>query len=432
MHILFLSHNFPPEVNALATRTFEHCRRWVAQGHRVTVITCAPNYPRGVVFPGYRNAWRTEETMSGIRVVRVGTLIAANEGLLRRTVYYLSYMLRAAFAGAALRDVDVIVSSSPQFFGGWAGALCKRIRRRPFVLEVRDLWPESILAVGAMERTAFIRFLEWLEQRMYAAADHIVTVGDGYRRQLVARGVPPTKIDVVPNGIDAESARPRFDPRDVRRGLGAERKFVCAYVGTIGMAHGLGVVLDAAERARLAGRRDVEFWLVGDGAERRSLEREADRRRLDNVRFLGLVPRDRVASYVAAADACLVHLRGAALFETVIPSKIFETMAAETPIVMGVRGDACRIVVEQGAGVAMTPDDGESLLQCLDRIAANPGAYRNGRAFVLREYNRDSLALQMLDAILRTAARRDMGGVSAPGGPQTQSDPAMESRRKAA
>jgi len=202
MHILFLSHNFPPEVNALATRTYEHCRRWVASGHRVTVVTCAPNYPRGIVFEGYRNAWRSEEEMSGIRVVRVGTLVAPNEGFLRRTIYYVSYMLRAAFFGVTLRDVDVVVSSTPQFFGGWAGVLCRWMRRWPFVLEVRDIWPESILAVGAMKRTMVIRFLEWMEHRMYGAATHIVTVGEGYKRQLLERGVPESMITVVTNGVD--------------------------------------------------------------------------------------------------------------------------------------------------------------------------------------------------------------------------------------
>ena len=401
MHILFLSHNFPPEVNALATRTYEHCRRWVASGHRVTVVTCAPNYPRGIVFEGYRNAWRSEEEMSGIRVVRVGTLVAPNEGFLRRTIYYVSYMLRAAFFGVTLRDVDVVVSSTPQFFGGWAGVLCRWMRRWPFVLEVRDIWPESILAVGAMKRTMVIRFLEWMEHRMYGAATHIVTVGEGYKRQLLERGVPESMITVVPNGVDLSRGPVRDNREEIRRELASEGKFVCAYVGTVGMAHGLEVVIEAAEKLRSLGRDDIKFWIVGDGAERAALEEKARRNGLENVVFTGLVAKDRVAEIIASADTSLVHLRGTALFGTVIPSKIFEIMDARIPIVMGVRGEARDIVVNNNAGVEMTPDNPESLIACLDKIAADPSAYRHGRDFIAKHFNRDELANRMLDVLQR-------------------------------
>lgn len=401
MHILFLSHNFPPEVNALATRTYEHCRRWVAAGHRVTVVTCAPNYPRGIVFEGYRNAWRSEEAMDGIRVVRVGTLLAPNEGFLRRTIYYLSFMFRAAFFGVTLRGVDVVVSSSPQFFGGWAGVLCRWMRRWPFVLEIRDIWPESIIAVGAMRQSPAIRFLEWMEHRMYAAATHIVTVGEGYKKQLLERGVPESKITVVPNGVDLSRGPTPVRNEEIRRQFASEGKFVCAYVGTVGMAHGLEVVIEAADQLCSRGRNDVQFWIVGDGAERAALEDQARSRGLDNVVFTGLVSKDRVAEYIACADASLVHLRGTALFGTVIPSKIFEIIDARIPIIMGVRGDARDIVVNNGAGVEMTPDDPVSLIECLDKVAASPDAYRHGREYIAKFYNRDELASRMLDVLRR-------------------------------
>lgn len=399
MHILFLSHNFPPEVNALATRTFEHCRRWVASGHRVTVVTCAPNYPRGIVFEGYRNAWRSEEEMEGIRVVRVGTLLAANEGFLRRTIYYISYMLRAAMFGITLRDVDVVVSSTPQFFGGWAGVLCRWARRWPFVLEVRDIWPESILAVGAMKRTPVIRFLEFLEHRMYGAATHIVTVGEGYKRQLRERGVRESDITVVPNGVDLSRGEIIVNRAEVRQELRSDDKFVCAYVGTVGMAHGLEVVIGAAELLRSRNRDDITFWIVGDGAERKILEEKSRQASLDNVVFTGLVSKERVAEIIASADCSLVHLRGTALFGTVIPSKIFEIMDARIPIIMGVRGEARDIVVNNSAGVEMTPDDPVSLVDAIDKIKVDPDNYRHGRNFIAKFYNRDELANRMLNVL---------------------------------
>ena len=188
MHILFLTHYFPPEVNAPASRTFEHCRAWVKAGHEVTVITCAPNHPQGKLHEGYRNRFFQVETVEGIRVVRVWTLLASNEGFSRRTLNYLTYAMSAVFAAPRVRRPDVIVSTSPQFFCGLAGMPFKWMRWAPWVLEIRDLWPESIVSVGAMKKGAAIRFLEWVERRAYANADHIVSVTDSFVDHIAQNG----------------------------------------------------------------------------------------------------------------------------------------------------------------------------------------------------------------------------------------------------
>jgi colanic acid biosynthesis glycosyl transferase WcaI len=401
MHILFLSHYFPPEVNAPATRTFDHCRRWVAAGHRVTLITCTPNCPSGVVFEGYRNAWLQRETVDGIRVLRVWTYLSPNKGFLKRITNYVSYLVSATLCAMTVRRVDVIVATTPQFFCGWAGVVCSWLLRRPLVLEVRDIWPESIVTVGAIKNRRIRRLLEWLEIKMYAAARRIVTVGDGYRSRLLDRGVPEERIAVVPNGVDTRQfvPAPHFPPPVFRANEG--RKFVCAYIGTVGMAHGLDVVLRAAEKLRDADRTNVEFRIVGDGAERQELEHEARSRRLDSVVFTGLVPKSRMPETIAAADACLVHLKQAELFETVIPSKIFEIMAMNVPIVIGVPGQAQEIVVAPRAGLAMTPEDEDSLIAAIDAIAANRDAYCNGRQFVASRFDRNVLADRMLDELTR-------------------------------
>ncbi|MFO0918821.1 MAG: glycosyltransferase family 4 protein [Planctomycetaceae bacterium] len=399
MHILFLTHYFVPEVNAPATRTFEHARRWVEQGHQVTVVTCAPNCPTGVVFSGYQNAWRTEETLDGIRVIRVWSYLTANKGFFKRTLNFLSYMLTAVWCAIRLKNVELVVATSPQFFCGWAGVLCHAIRRWPFVLEIRDIWPESIVTVGAMQRSRLMTVLEWLERRMYAAADHIVTVGDGYKDQLLERNVPEKKISVIPNGVDLSRVQPQPPDVDLRRRWQGENKFVCAYVGTVGMAHGLDVVIDAAEKLRQVGRDDVQFWIVGDGAERCRLEQAAKDRQLNSITFTGLVSKDRIDEVTASCDACLVHLRGTELFGTVIPSKVFETMALNIPIIMGVRGQAQEIVLNGQGGVAMTPDDADSLLACIDRIRQERQQFVHGRAYVSRHYDRTVLADRMLDVL---------------------------------
>jgi colanic acid biosynthesis glycosyl transferase WcaI len=393
MHILFLSHYFPPEVNAPATRTHDHCRRWVAAGHRVTVITCAPNCPSGIVFDGYRNNWWQEETIDGIRVLRVWTYLSPNKGFLKRVTNYVSYLVSATLRAATVRNADVVVATSPQFFCGWAGVLCSWLLRRPLLLEVRDIWPESIVTVGAIKSRTSRRLLEWLERRMYAAAERIVTVGEGYRERLLSRGVPPDKIAVIPNGVDVRQFAPLPCP-PANNG-----KFVCAYIGTVGMAHGLEVILRAAQKLKSRGGSDVEFWIVGDGAERRRLQHEAESSGLTNVFFTGLVPKTCMPGLIAACNACLVHLKRAELFETVIPSKIFESMAMNVPVIMGVRGPARTIVEEAGAGLAMTPEDEDSLIAAIDAIQSDPAALCGGRSYVTSHFDRNVLARRMLDEL---------------------------------
>ena len=340
MRVLFLTHYFPPEGNAPAARVHEIAKRWVAAGHQVTVVTCAPNVPNGVVYDGYRNRLRQVEEIDGIRVVRVWTYIAPNRGTVRRIANYLSYLVSATWFGLFESRPDVAIATSPQFFCGWAGVIVSKLRRLPFILEIRDIWPESIVAVGADLGPPIIRLLEWLEMRMYAAADRIVTVGDGYRNRLIEKGVPAGKIDIVTNGVDRELFAPRLSDTGLRKQYGVERHFVCSYIGTIGMACGLDVVLRAAQKLKERGDQRIHFLLVGDGAVRAELEEQVEIQHLDNVTFTGRQPKEDVPRFLAASDACLVHLRNTDLFKTVLPSKIFEACAMKRPIVLGVGGNA--------------------------------------------------------------------------------------------
>ena len=410
MKILFYSHYFPPEVNAPATRTYQHCRRWVEAGHEVTIVTCVPNCPDGVVYDGYRNRLRRQvQWIDGIQVVRVWTYVAANAGTLPRIANYVSYLTSAVLATLRLPRPDVVVATSPQFFCGWAGVWAARLKRRPFVLEIRDIWPESIAAVGAMKKGAATRLLEWLELRMYRAAEHIVAVGSGYRDNVAAK-VPEmaSKISVVTNGVDAENFQPRDPDRAFLQSFGLQEKFVCSYVGTIGMAHGLDVVVDAASKLRALGRTDIGFLLVGDGANRQSLETMArDCGVQDQVIFAGRLPKDQMPTVLASSDCCLVHLKGTDLFSTVIPSKIFETMAMQRPIIMGVRGPAREIVIEAGGGQPMQPDDADDLVRIVTEMADHPeqlaASGQQARQFVLQHYDRDRLAAEMLGTLERVA-----------------------------
>ncbi|HEY8376727.1 MAG TPA: glycosyltransferase family 4 protein [Nannocystis sp.] len=399
MKILFLCHYFPPETNAPAIRTYENARRWVSAGHDVTVITSAPNAPRGELYPGYRNRLYQTEFIDGIRVVRVYTYLAANRGTWRRTLNYLSYMA-AAFLAAQAESPDILVATSPQFFCGWAGVLLHWTRRWRFVLEIRDIWPESITAVGAMKQGPVIRLLAALERRMYAAADHIVTVGRGYRDNLLDKGVPTGKISVIYNGVDLERFRPAPRDPEFARKYGLLGKKVIGYIGTVGLAHGLDIVLAAAERCR---DRPWIFLIVGDGARHDELRETACARGLHNIVFTGRLGRDDIPVAWAALDACLIHLRRSALFRTVIPSKMFEAMGMGIPILMGVEGEARDLVLAARAGLPVEPDDPDSLVRACDQLFAgdSPALASSAREFVARHFDRDILARDYLDLLQR-------------------------------
>lgn len=414
MHILYLSHYFTPENNAPAARVHAMGREWVREGHEVTVLTSAPNHPRGVLYEGYRNRPWQQESIDGIRVVRVWTFLAANAGTVRRTLNFLSYFAAASAAAPFVRRADVVIATSPQFFAGWAGVPAHWAHRAPFVLEVRDLWPESITAVEALERGAAVRALEWLERALYGAADRIVTVGEGYRDQLVARGVPAHMIDIVTNGVDADLFTPRPPDPGVRDRYGVPRDaFVVVFAGTIGMASGLDVALRAARRLRARGRRDIVFLLVGDGAVRAELEDAARAQGLDTVVFTGMVPRRELPDVLAASDACLVHFRRKELFTTILPSKLFEDAAMAKPILLGFEGHAAALVREADCGICFTPEDDAALAAAAERLAGDPDEVRrlgeNGRRYVLARFDRRVLAhdyLAILERVVGEARRR--------------------------
>lgn len=411
MKILFFTHYFPPEGNAPASRTYENARRWVRAGHEVTVVTCAPNCPEGVVYEGYRNRLWQRETMDGIDVRRVWTYIAANEGTVRRIANYVSYMVSAFLYSFCLRRPDVVVATSPQFFCGWAGVLFRFFRRVPFVLEIRDLWPESIEAVGALGNRRILRLLEWLEAVMYASADRIVTVGDGYRRRLVEKGVADERIEVIMNGVDRELFEPRPPDGELKRRYGLEGKFVCGYTGTLGMACGLEVALEAAEKLKASGVDDIAFLLVGDGASRKDLEARAKERGLDNVVFTGRQPKERMPDFLAILDVALVHLRKTDLFTTVMPSKIFEAAGMGRPILNGVGGFAAEFIERAGAGINFEPENADALVDALLRLRRDPAlraaCAESGRAYVIARFDRDKLAADYMETLRSVAGREE-------------------------
>lgn len=406
MRIVFFSHYYPPEVNAPASRTSEHCREWVKAGHEVTVVTCAPNHPAGRLYDGYRNRLFGRESIDGVEVIRVWTFIAANEGFLLRTLNYLSYMLSASLALPRLQRPDVVVSTSPQFFCGLTGLIARTMRRVPWVLEIRDLWPESIVTVGAMRKGLVTRALEVLERVAYRKADRIVSVTDSFVPHIAARCQGAGKIAVVKNGVDLSLFRRGASGEDVKRKLGLGGSFVAAYVGTHGMAHGLDTVLDAASLLR--DDRRIGFLLVGDGAERERLAGRAAVLKIDNLRIVGQLPKSEMPGIWAATDVSMILLRQSDTFKKVLPSKMFEAMAMECPIVLGVEGEARELLEAADAGIAITPESAEELAAAVTRLAddrelgARLGA--SGCRHVREHYDRAKLAMKYIEVLEEAVA----------------------------
>lgn len=407
MRIAYLSQYFPPEPGAPAARVSELAAAWVRAGHDVTVLTGMPNHPAGVVAPEYRGRVLAREEFEGARVVRTWLYAAANRGKIRRSLSYASFGTSAALWGQLhIHRPDVLVATSPQFLVGVAGRAISLSRRVPFVFEVRDLWPESIVAVGALpESHPVIRTLEAVEKHLYRAADAIVLVTDSFRDRLVERGINPSKLFVVKNGVDVGRFVPRPRTTALRERLGFGDRFVSSYVGTHGMAHALDSILAVAERVKQDDR--FRFLFVGDGAERPRLEQLARSRALSNVVFLGALPRDQMNDVYATSDLCLVPLRKAELFTTVIPSKIFEILAMERPILLSVDGEARKLVEASGGGRFVPPEDVDAMTDAIrwmvdhDRERAEMG--RLGREYVLAHFDRDRLAQDYLRVLERVA-----------------------------
>ncbi len=413
MRILFLSHYFPPEVNAPASRTFEHCREWVRLGHEVTVVTCAPNHPRGQVYDGYRNRLFQREEIEGINVIRVWTYLSANEGFIKRTMNYVSFMLACIFTVPGMPKCDIVISTSPQFFNGLAGFFVSRLKSAPWLLEIRDLWPESILAVGAITNTTLIRSLRWLESFAYRKCNHIVPVTDAFRRHMLDMGIAADKITVIKNGASLDFYDDTNSDGGLRTQLGLQDKFIAAYFGTHGMAHHLETVLEAA--AELQDNEHVVFLLVGDGAERVRLEQQLASMKLDNVMMLGQQPKEKMPALWAMSDASLVLLRRTDLFKTVIPSKIFEAMAMAKPIILGVEGESKEIVETAGAGIAIPPEDAKALASAVSTLAEDAGACesygRNGKSYVHEYFDRKVLAKRYEGLLAEVAKSRNAQGM---------------------
>lgn len=395
MRIIIVTHYFPPEIGAPQARLSALAAAWAADGDDVTVLTGMPNYPTGVVPPEYRRAIRRREQRAGYRVVRTWLYATPNEGFARKIISHLSFMVSAVLLGwRASGPADVVVVSSPTFFSIGAGWLLARLKRARLVVDVRDLWPAIFTELGVLTNRRIIGLLERLELAAYAAADTVIVVSDGFRANLIGRGVPAGKVYTVRNGACPGAFDPAVPPDPALRArLGAgDGDCLVLYAGTHGISQGLTSVAEAA--AQLAGE-PIRFAFVGEGADKRRLRDRVAELGLRNVTMLPGMPHEQVPALLAAADICLVPLRDLPLFSTFIPSKMFEYLAAGKPVVGALTGEAAQILREAGAWV-VPPAGSTELADAIRSLAADPqrrqAMGRQGRCYVEKYFDSGTLA----------------------------------------
>jgi colanic acid biosynthesis glycosyl transferase WcaI len=410
LKILFITENFPPEVNAAATRVYERACYWVGAGHEVTVLTCFPNFPQGRIYSGFRQSLYDASGMDGIRVIRLPTYVARNEGFFRRTLDFVSFMIVSIAASVFVRRPDVVIATSPQFFSAVAGWVISALKRRPFVFEVSDLWPASIAAVGAMSKGRIYGALEALELFLYRRAAAVVVLTASFREDLIRRGIAPGKIAVVINGVDLSRYQKRDKDRELIDQFHLRGKFVVGYIGTHGLAHGLDNAVAAAEL--LHDDERFRLLLVGDGAVKPALQLQVEKAKLGNVIFISPQPKSMMPRIWSICDAALIHLKDESTFSEVIPSKMFEAMAMGVPLLMAApAGEASRILEREAAGVRVSSSNPDALADETRHWLDHPELVRRYAESSLRaapRYSRKRQAEALMEVLV--AASRGHGG----------------------
>lgn len=412
MRVLFLTVYFPPEVGAPQVRTYETAKQFVRWGHDVTVVTAFPNHPTGMIWKGYRGKLFMREEMDGVDVLRTWVYAAPNRGLWRWAAKHLSFAGSSLLAAPLAGSFDVAVVGSSALFLGLTAYALSHLRRIPWVLTVTDLWPDTAVAQGQLASPGLIRLTERLATFVYARADAIVGVTQSICDALVKKGIPEEKVLHIPNGTDTVLFSPSADSTADRNALGVEDKFVVMYAGTMGLAQGLDVVLDAAKL--LQDERAVQFVLVGDGVDKSSLVNKARREGIGNVSFVDRQPRSKMPSLLNAADVVLVTLRKQPLFEGALPSKTSEALACARPVVMTIAGEAAELLERAEAGLAVEPDCPAALADAVRRMKAHPELAadmgRKGRAFAVAELERTKLARRLEETLLGLVESRRPAG----------------------
>ena len=387
MKILILTQYYPPEVGAPQVRLQAMVRELVALGHQVEVVTAIPNHPLGRYFPGYKSRMYSLEISQGIKIHRTWIYPAIGAGV-KRIFNYLSFTGSSFWGMLKAEKPDFVWVESPPLFLGWTAMVYSCFRRVPFIFNIADLWPDSIIELGLMGNGFSAKLLYRAESIIYRRAKYVIAVTQGIRDRLInSKGLPARKILYLPNGVDTEMFRPSSVDMQLAADLGLAGKNIILYSGTLGFAQGLDSVLKAFEIIRDS-HRQIILLMVGSGSERKKLQQLAKERSLDNVRFLDPVPPEIINQYLSISLAGLVSLKNLDLFDGARPSKMFPIMSCGKPVIFCGRGEGARLVHDSKGGVVVPPEDPEALAKVVVNLAGEADLSKqmglNGRVYALK------------------------------------------------
>lgn len=400
MRILMITQYFPPETGAAQVRLKEVAKALQAQGHHVQVITAFPNHPMGVIPPEYRGKFFMRDEYDGIPLLRTWVYPVPRGRFWKRLLNYFSFAFSACYGVIKADPTDVVFVESPPLFIGFTALFAKLVKRAPLIMNISDLWPESAVSLGLVTNKHLISWAERFELYLYRKAWKISAQTQGILTNLRNRGIPAEKLAFLPNGVDPKLFYKTEPNQEILKDLDLEGKFVILYAGTMGYAHGLEVVVSAAEKLK---EDKVVFLFVGDGSERPKLEEMAKERNLSCFRFVDFQPIVEMNKYYSVANASLSTLRRYKLAEGVRPSKIFPSMASEKPLIYVGEGEGAEIAKESGGALVIPPEDPEALAEAV-RLLMNDSAHcdrlaRLGREYVLNYYSWESIVEAWLKSI---------------------------------
>lgn len=389
MRIILIHQAFVSPEEAGGTRHYELGQHVVERGHQFTIVTSDLNYLTGKAHH-QKQALVSEEQVDGIRILRAYTYASLHVSFIWRVVSFVSFMITSVWAGLRAGPVDLVMGTTPPIFQAVSAWLIAFLRRRPFLLEIRDLWPSFAIDMGILRNPILIRLAKWLERFLYARATHLLVNSPAYRDYLIQQGVPAHKITLIPNGVTTGMFDPTAKGEELRESWHLNGSFVVTYAGALGAANDIANILRAAERLR--DQDHIRFLLVGDGKERKSLEIIAKEKQLTNVLFTGSVAKAHIPEVLAASDACVATLQNIPMFTTTYPNKVFDYMAAGRPTILGIDGVIRQVMDEAQAGIFVTPGNDQALAEAVLTLANNPTKAQamglSGRAYVEKHFER--------------------------------------------
>jgi glycosyltransferase involved in cell wall biosynthesis len=335
--------------------------------------------------------------------------MSSNNGFLKRVLDYLSFSFMSFWIGV-FQKFDIIVATSPQFFTTWTGYGLSKIKRKPWIFELRDIWPESIKTVGALKQGRIINVLEKIELFLYRNSTKVVAVTDAFKENLISRGIDENKIEVITNGSNLELFSAREKDLELVKKLHLKDKFIVGYIGTHGLAHSLDFIINSLAKIT---DESIHFLFIGDGAMKKIVVQIANNLKLKNITFLDAIPKEEVPLYLSICDISLAPLKNEENFKTVIPSKIFEASAMEKPTLLGVRGQAQKILEEYHAGICFEPENEKDFIDKL-MILKDKKVYlecQEGCKLLAKAYDRKKLAKEMLEIIQSLTTPKPKGRV---------------------